>query len=72
MKEAFIQELEMRITPEMSLFAPPTNVTVLFFNEIDSLKRVIDRLTTSNKQYQEENSVLRKKNENLQKRLDLL
>jgi len=45
---------------------------MLFFNEIDELKRVIDKLTVSNKKYEAENSVLCKKNEALEKRLNLL
>lgn len=62
----------MKIDPERKIIYPPTNVTALFFNEVDQLKRVIDRLTVSNKKYEAENEKIKKRNEFLEKRLNLL
>jgi FtsZ-binding cell division protein ZapB len=41
---------------------PATNVTMLFFNEIEELKKIIDSLTVKNREVQGENDILKKRN----------
>ena len=41
---------------------PPTNVTMLFFNEVEELKKVIDGLTVKNRALEGEMGVLRRRN----------
>lgn len=73
MKECFVQELEKKIVKNESIVAvPPNNVTMLFFNEIEELKKVIENLTQKNKLLEKENSGLRRKNDGITARMQLL
>lgn len=51
---------------------PATNVTMLFFNEIEELKKIIDSLTVKNREVQGENDILKKRNQKLQNKLHLI
>jgi regulator of replication initiation timing len=48
------------------------SVTVMFFSQIDELKKHIERLTVSNKNLEAENIALKVKNKTKEERLQLL
>lgn len=73
LKESYIQNLEGRLNShEDKVLAPPTNVTLLFFNEIEELKKQIALLTLRSRQAEKDLQQANSAHHLLQNKLALL
>lgn len=73
LKENSIQSLECKLKlTDDRVITPSSNVTLLFFNEIEELKKTIAALSLRNKELEGDSRLLKASNEQLAKKMQLL